>query len=145
MECEIRRVRHDFNWPLDERWGGFLNPRPGPRVCKACDGSGQNARLGVYGRCKKCRGNGSKWRRPKDKRRYDRWRPSNPPKGDGWQLWETTSEGSPISPVFATQQALISWLVADVVRKGRWIGVERTHDRWPDVPRHRGHGSVVMS
>lgn len=25
-----------------------------------------------------------------------------PPKGEGYQLWETTSEGSPITPVFKT-------------------------------------------
>ena len=25
-----------------------------------------------------------------------------PPIGDGWQVWETVSEGSPVTPVFAT-------------------------------------------
>lgn len=29
--------------------------------------------------------------------------------GDGWQLWETTSEGSPQSPVFATADELAEW------------------------------------
>lgn len=32
-----------------------------------------------------------------------------PPTGDGYQLWETTSEGSPISPVFDTLDALCEW------------------------------------
>lgn len=205
MGREIRRVRLDFDWPLNKVWSGFLNSRPGPRKCKACDGSGENRathqiaedfydfagtgrrwcdkitqdevdaliahnrlwdfwrrvgpngwediaprpvvtaemvnaasrhgptfrgfsahdgcnryilietrarRLGVYGRCKKCRGEGATWRRPKDKRRYDRWQSSNPPKGGGWQVWETVSEGSPVSPVFAAQQSLVAWLVA---------------------------------
>jgi hypothetical protein len=31
------------------------------------------------------------------------------PTGDGWQLWETTSEGSPVSPVFETAEALAGW------------------------------------
>lgn len=34
-----------------------------------------------------------------------------PPKGDGWQVWETVSEGSPISPVFAARDAVVAWLV----------------------------------
>lgn len=34
------------------------------------------------------------------------------PTGDGYQVWETVSEGSPISPVFATPDAVVDWLVA---------------------------------
>ena len=33
-----------------------------------------------------------------------------PPVGEGWQMWETTSEGSPISPVFASPEDLATWL-----------------------------------
>ncbi len=32
------------------------------------------------------------------------------PEGTGYQMWETTSEGSPISPVFETAEALAKWL-----------------------------------
>lgn len=32
-----------------------------------------------------------------------------PPTGDGFQLWENTSEGSPISPVFKTLDELCEW------------------------------------
>ena len=31
---------------------------------------------------------------------------------EGWQVWETVSEGSPITPVFATGDELIEHLVA---------------------------------
>lgn len=31
------------------------------------------------------------------------------PEGEGYQLWETTSEGSPVSPVFETLDALCEW------------------------------------
>lgn len=31
------------------------------------------------------------------------------PRGRGWQLWETVSEGSPMSPVFESAQALAEW------------------------------------
>lgn len=37
------------------------------------------------------------------------WQATDPPAGDGWQLWETVSEGSPISPVFATAEELAVW------------------------------------
>lgn len=33
-----------------------------------------------------------------------------PPAGDGWQMWETVSEGSPVSPVFATPEELVDWM-----------------------------------
>jgi hypothetical protein len=35
----------------------------------------------------------------------------DPPEGDGYQLWETVSEGSAITPVFATKDELADWLV----------------------------------
>jgi hypothetical protein len=41
---------------------------------------------------------------------HDAWESTDPPKGDGWQLWETVSEGSPITPVFATAEGLIDHL-----------------------------------
>jgi hypothetical protein len=31
----------------------------------------------------------------------------DPPTGEGWQLWETVSEGSPITPVYSTAEGLI--------------------------------------
>lgn len=34
-----------------------------------------------------------------------------PPKGDGWQVWEDVSEGSPVSPVLADRDAVVAWLV----------------------------------
>jgi hypothetical protein len=34
----------------------------------------------------------------------------NPPKGPGYQMWENVSEGSPVSPVFATADELAHWL-----------------------------------
>lgn len=40
---------------------------------------------------------------------YENWVGTEPPEGEGWQLWETTSEGSPVSPVFATAEALADW------------------------------------
>lgn len=46
---------------------------------------------------------------PAVKAEYDAWERTEPPRGDGYQLWETTSEGSPQSPVFATLEELSAW------------------------------------
>ena len=36
--------------------------------------------------------------------------PGDPPKGEGYQMWETVSDGAPISPVFKTPEELAQWL-----------------------------------
>ena len=42
----------------------------------------------------------------------------DPPAGDGWQVWETVSEGSPLSPVLATREALVEWLMSPAYNWG---------------------------
>lgn len=59
-----------------------------------------------WGICKVCGGHTI---HPDDLATSEAWEPTDPPIGDGFQLWETTSEGSPISPVFATLDALCEW------------------------------------
>jgi hypothetical protein len=71
------------------------------------------ARLGVSATCAHCNGEGSVWDSPEAEKLADDWQPEEPPAGPGYQLWETVSEGSPISPVFATPEELASWLVTN--------------------------------
>lgn len=60
-----------------------------------------------YFRCKVCKG----WAiHPDDHEASEAWRRTLPPRGKGWQLWETVSEGSPVTPVFRTAQALVDHL-----------------------------------
>lgn len=66
-------------------------------------------RLGVYGKCLKCRGKGSKFPAHTPHRPFNSWREYEPPAGVGYQLWETCSEGSPISPVFPSAELLAIW------------------------------------
>jgi len=68
-------------------------------------------RLGVYGKCEVCNGAGDVWLTEVTKLAHDKWERSEPPTGEGWQVWETVSEGSPISPVFADKTELINWLI----------------------------------
>ena len=59
-------------------------------------------RKGVPSSCPHCNGSGKVWQTEEVHRLHDEWERIEPPTGDGYQLWETTSEGSPSSPVFAT-------------------------------------------
>lgn len=60
-----------------------------------------------WGTCKVCGGHGDD---PATREAYENWKEEPPPTGDAWQMWETTSEGSPISPPKATPEALARWL-----------------------------------
>jgi hypothetical protein len=67
-------------------------------------------RLGIKQlKCDFCKGDGSIWESPYYKRRCNSWKQIEPPRGRGFQLWQTTSEGSPISPVFRTLKDLAIW------------------------------------
>lgn len=66
-------------------------------------------RLGIYGECPFCKGEGVIWQTEEIKKLHEEWQLFEPPKGNGFQLWETTSEGSPISPVFSTIESLCDW------------------------------------
>ena len=63
----------------------------------------------VWGICPTCKGNAED---PATKEQSDAWKEEEPPAGEGWQLWETVSEGSPISPVFPTRETFVEYLVS---------------------------------
>ncbi|WHT20949.1 hypothetical protein N8J89_07760 [Crossiella sp. CA-258035] len=67
-------------------------------------------RDGMPVECARCEGCGSLEAYPGQRAEAEAWERTEPPTGDGWQLWETVSEGSPISPVFVTAEDLARWL-----------------------------------
>lgn len=77
-------------------------------------------REGVNDTCATCQGHATVEAYPGQRADAEAWEPTDPPKGDGWQLWETVSEGSPISPVFATAEELAVWM-SDPARGDRWV------------------------
>jgi hypothetical protein len=94
-----------------------------------------NAGIAVSARCKRegftdtcpaCAGHGSVERYPGQRAEAEAWEPQEPPAGDGWQLWETTSEGSPKSPVFATAEELAAWCAGNATAFAdiRWTRAE---------------------
>lgn len=62
-----------------------------------------------WGICQTCQGEGV---HPEDVNIGKDWQRTEPPTGEGYQVWETVSEGSPVSPVFPTTEACIAWLVS---------------------------------
>lgn len=67
-------------------------------------------RAGKPYECGDCDGHGSHERYEGQRAEAEAWERTGPPEGEGWQLWETVSEGSPISPVFDSAEALATWM-----------------------------------
>jgi hypothetical protein len=186
MGRTLKKVPLDFNWPLNKKWGGYLNPYwEHAAQCSKCDGTKLNPetkqleddwydfaetgrrwcdkltqdevdylhkkgrlhnfpdgataeqvnkaerkggllthdtincwtmvefrakKLGVYWHCNNgCDEDGYLWASPDSKKAHEEWEPFDPPEGDGFQLWETTSEGSPTTPVFKTMEELCAY------------------------------------
>lgn len=93
--------------------------------------------------CAHCAGESRVWPFPDDKRAADQWKPTEPPPGAGYQMWETVSEGSPISPVFVTPEGLATWLAEN--RAGS-VDEGTTADQWLAMIAHGDQSpSVVMT
>lgn len=86
-----------------------------------------------WGTCKECNGHGI----PKDKyEAYDKWQQEEPPTGEGYQIWETVSEGSPISPVFNTPEKLAKYMSEESCDKGSyemWLKFINEHGWAPSL------------
>lgn len=87
---------------------------------------GRCKREGVDTTCSACHGHGDIWPSEEAKQRYEAWEKTEPPAGDGYQIWQNVSEGGPVSPVFATPEDLAAWMVAndDSVTKNT------TYEQW---------------
>lgn len=66
-------------------------------------------RLGIPMSCAACDGHGDTGTEAQ-REAVENWTGEEPPTGEAWQMWETVSEGSPISPPFATAEELARWL-----------------------------------
>lgn len=61
-------------------------------------------------KCPACDGHGETEKYAGQRAGREAWEDYEPPEGEGWQMWETVSEGSPVTPVFPTAEALARWL-----------------------------------
>lgn len=104
MGRTLKRVPMDFDYPLNEVWYGYYCI---PSFCHSEYSSG----------CGECKVFAKIIGVPKqengdcpDFHKHFNIHPTiEPPAGEGYQLWETTTEGSPASPVFETLDALCEW------------------------------------
>jgi hypothetical protein len=119
----MHRNHHYRLLPLTPELQGLVEGLAG----KKCEGSFGSAGIGYdlynrlksfagitdeqWGICPVCGGEGLD---PAVKQQYEAWRPYGPPKGPGFQLWTTTNEGAPYSPVFDTLDALCQYLEPNV-------------------------------
>jgi hypothetical protein len=78
----------------------------------------------TWGVCPVCEGHGDD---PKTRAEAEAWKPTAPPIGPGWQLWETCSEGSPVSPVFATVDELAEWCAVNATT---FADHKATREQW---------------
>ncbi len=116
MSREVKRVALDFDWPLKKVWPGYVNP------------------FFEYW----C-GN-EEWDHPMYEYLYDQYN-IEPPEGEGWQMWETVSDGSPISPVFKTPEALALWLVHN---SGDTVQADASYEDWLSMI-HQGWAPTMVS
>lgn len=77
-------------------------------------------REGIDPICQTCNGHATVEKYEGQRAEAEAWESTDPPAGEGWQLWETVSEGSPMSPVFATADELAGWM-SDPERGDRWV------------------------
>jgi hypothetical protein len=79
-------------------------------------------REGVPYVCSTCKGHASIPKFKGQRKLASKWKSIKPPKGEWWQLWETASEGSPISPAFETPEELAAWInPADPAASFEWV------------------------
>lgn len=108
MSREVRVIAKSFDWPLNKTWWGYVLP---PIPCKQCMGLFDEDTVN----CPVCGGT---------QRVYPQvtleWFGISSDfgqrvmRGDfdsyGFQMWEITSEGSPISPICDSPEDLAQWL-----------------------------------
>lgn len=120
----LRDLTHDFDPGRDPRWQPMYPPHiPSPAEVQAwnivCSGhdainrwvcvKARCTREGVAETCLACDGHGDV-ATAEQRAVHEAWTPTDPPSGEGWQVWESVSEGSPITPVMPTAQALVDYL-----------------------------------
>jgi hypothetical protein len=133
MGRKLMRVPLDFNYPLHQVWYGyFMNYIPTcmseedskNEYCEQCKNFAKikGIKITDYG----CPNIDSYFAEISEKLKSL----CDPPKGDGYQLWETTTEGSPISPVFETLDELCEWCEENATT---FANFKTTKEQWKQI------------
>lgn len=78
--------------------------------------------------CSVCQGCGVLWPDDKYRELSENFQPVEPPEGPGYQLWSTTTEGTPMSPVFEAPEELAAWL--EETGASSFGSHTATYDQW---------------
>jgi hypothetical protein len=121
---EVKRVPLDFDYPLKKVWYGYQITFCHEEYEEGCERCREFARIMGIPMIEYACAPGEPC--PEWKKYFK----VDPPEGEGWQLWETTTEGSPVSPVFKTPEELAEWceenatVFADIkATKKEWLEV----------------------
>jgi hypothetical protein len=123
----LKRVPLDFDWPLDKIWPGYMISFES-LLEQYFPEMSYEERHGLelhFGRLLKFPtvnyGYGNE---------YVNYTCLEPPEGEGYQLWETTTEGSPQSPVFASLDELCAWCAEHATTFGSYGA---TAEQWKQM------------
>ena len=127
MGREVKRVPLDFDYPLHKVWYGYQIVFCHEDYEGGCERCQEFAR--VMGITPKV------YKHIQDDSPCPDWKKYlkvDPPEGEGWQLWGTTSEGEPRSPVFKTPEELADWCAEnDTV----FADIKATKEEWLEMIR----------
>jgi hypothetical protein len=133
MSREVKRVAVDFQWETGKGWPGYINPYL-DTDCPVCGGDDEDCSYGKFS---------DEYCFCIHPSFYDvchNWERIEPPEGKGYQLWETVSEGSPVSPVFLSVDGLIEWMMKNQYSQWaiQWIKDGKTY-----LPSGMGFGNQL--
>lgn len=135
MGREVRRVPLDFDWPINMIWPGFMagvhDDDYAYCLGKKPDDASYDELKEMSSHFARLIGKENAWpdcRIPL-------------PEGEGWQLWETVTEGSAVSPVFGTPEELAEWLstegndtsITKGTTKEEWLTFLQNHGWAPSM------------
>ena len=72
-------------------------------------------KMGIEINCPGCDGDGEFYPSDEYRELAENFTRIEPPSGDGYQLWSTTTDGTPYSPVFSKPEELAEWLVGNKI------------------------------
>lgn len=102
------------------------------------------ARLGIELLCSACEGEGSIWFSDKIKDLNEKWYDNEryePPTGPAYQIWETVSEGSPVTPPFLTPEEVADW----IVKNDDSITRDTSREKWIEFIRREGFALSMVA
>lgn len=131
----LKRVPLDFDYPLGREWEGYCPPidvfqelfgekypflydyKNNGQICSKCEANAGDCSEGA---------DYCFWHNSDNRKKWFKEVPS----GAGYQLWETTTNGSPVSPVFTTLNELCEWCEDNATIFG---DEKATREKWKEL------------